>query len=84
VSATIRFVGWGMLPISALAGGLLGERFGLLPALTIAAAISLSAFLWPLLQLPRVIVPIQTVEGARGPSHDQVWACRGSPDRARA
>lgn len=59
VSATIRFVGWGMLPISALAGGLLGERLGLLPALAVEAAISLSAFLWPLLQMPRVIAPIE-------------------------
>jgi MFS family permease len=65
-SAMIRFVGWGMLPISALAGGLLGERLGLLPALTIAAALSLAAFLWPLLQLPRVSVPIEPVEGSSG------------------
>ena len=65
VSATIRFVGWGMLPIGALAGGLLGERLGVLPALTIATAISLVAFLWPLLHLPQVIVPIEPMEGPR-------------------
>ncbi|MBI3972549.1 MAG: MFS transporter [Chloroflexi bacterium] len=68
MSATIRFVGWGMLPISALAGGLLGERLGLLPALAIAAGISLVACLWPLLQLPRVIVPIVPIEPTEGPS----------------
>ncbi len=59
VSATIRFVGWGMLPMSALVGGLLAERLGLLPTLAVAAATSLSAFLWPLLQLPRVVVPLE-------------------------
>jgi hypothetical protein len=63
VSATIRFVGWGVQPISALVGGLLGERLGLLPALSIAAAVSMSACLWPLLQLPRVITPIEPTEG---------------------
>jgi len=53
VSATIRFVGWGMLPLSALAGGLLGERLGLLGALTVATCVSLTTFLWPLLVMPR-------------------------------
>lgn len=53
VSATIRFVGWGILPLSALAGGLLGERLGLLGALTVATCVSLTTFLWPLLVMPR-------------------------------
>ena len=66
VSATIRFVGWGAQPISALAGGLLGEHLGLFPALSIAAAISMSACLWPLLQMPREIVPIEPVGGPSG------------------
>jgi len=55
ISATIRFVGWGTLPLSALAGGLLGERLGLLGALTVAACLSLTTFLWPLVVMPRVI-----------------------------
>lgn len=53
VSATIRFVGWGVLPLSAVAGGLLGERLGLFGALTVAAGLSLTTFLWPLLMMPR-------------------------------
>ena len=57
VSTTIRSVGWGLLPVSALLGGLLAERIGVLPALTVAAALSLAAWPWPLLQMPRVIEP---------------------------
>lgn len=60
VSATIRFVGWGLLPVSALLGGVLAERVGVLPTLTVAVALSLSACLWPLLQMPRVIVPLES------------------------
>ena len=55
VSATIRFVGWGILPLSALAGGFLAERVGLLGTLTVATCLSLTTFLWPLLVMPRVI-----------------------------
>jgi predicted MFS family arabinose efflux permease len=59
VSATIRFVGWGLLPAGALLGGLLAERLGVLPALTVAAVISLAACLWPLLLMPRAIEPVE-------------------------
>ena len=55
VSATIRFFGWGILPLSALAGGFLAERIGLLGTLTVATCLSLTTFLWPLLVMPRVI-----------------------------
>jgi hypothetical protein len=72
VSATIRFVGWGMLPISALVGGVLGERLGVLPALSIASGISLLAFLWPLLQLPRVVVPIEATEATESTERPSV------------
>jgi MFS family permease len=62
VSATIRFVGWGILPASALAGGFLGERLGLLGALTVATCLSLTTFLWPLLVMPRVIAAGETAD----------------------
>jgi MFS family permease len=64
VSATIRFVGWGLLPVSAFLGGLLAERIGVLPALTVAAALSLAACLWPLLLIPRAIKPLELGEPA--------------------
>jgi predicted MFS family arabinose efflux permease len=45
-SATIRWVTWGVLPIGALAGGLLGETLGLRGTLVVAALGSSLAALW--------------------------------------
>lgn len=66
VSATIRFVGWGALPLSALAGGLLGERRGLLGALTVGTCLSLTTCLWPLLVTPRPAAAVAAASEPRG------------------
>jgi MFS family permease len=47
--ATNRFVVWGVIPIGAFVGGVLGSRIGLRPTLWIAAAGQLLAFLPPLM-----------------------------------
>jgi hypothetical protein len=40
-----------------------------LPALTVAAALSLAACLWPLLLIPRAVEPVEPAgEGAGGPA----------------
>ncbi|MCB5168434.1 MFS transporter [Streptomyces bambusae] len=48
VTATVRFVVWGTMPVGALVGGLLGEHFGARTALWTGAAAELCAML-PLL-----------------------------------
>ena len=48
MNATMLFVGNGMTPIGALAGGVLGEWLGLREAITVAAFGSLLSFLWVL------------------------------------
>lgn len=46
VNATMRFMMWGVTPVGALAGGLLGTAFGLRPTLLLAAIGVLLAFGW--------------------------------------
>jgi Na+/melibiose symporter-like transporter len=46
MNATMRFVVWGVLPIGALLGGLLGTSIGLRPSLWIAAAGETLAGMW--------------------------------------
>lgn len=48
VNATLRFLAAGMVPIGSIAGGLLGETFGLRPAIGIATIGLLFAPLWVL------------------------------------
>jgi MFS family permease len=49
VSASVRFIIWGLQPIGALVGGFLGQTIGLRFALGVAAAGFVSGFLWALL-----------------------------------
>jgi predicted MFS family arabinose efflux permease len=55
MNATMRFVVWGVLPLGALIGGLLGSAAGLRPTLWIGAAGQVLAVLW------LVFSPIRTM-----------------------
>ncbi len=46
MNATIRFIAWGIQPLGALAGGMLGETIGLLPTLVVAALGSAGSAFW--------------------------------------
>jgi predicted MFS family arabinose efflux permease len=46
VNATARFLIWGSMPVGALLGGVLGERLGLRPTISIAALGMLVPCLW--------------------------------------
>jgi MFS family permease len=48
VSASVRFTLWGLQPLGALAGGFIGQTYGLQFALFVSSAGFLSAFLWAL------------------------------------
>jgi hypothetical protein len=48
VNATLRFLAAGMVPLGSIAGGLLGEIFGLRPAIGIATIGLLFAPVWVL------------------------------------
>ncbi len=49
VIATMRFVGWGTLPIGSLIGGALGSTIGLRPTIGLAVLGTLLAVSWFLL-----------------------------------
>ena len=49
MNATVRTVIWGTMPIGALVGGVIGNTYGLLPAIYIGIAIQLLAGFWILL-----------------------------------
>ncbi|UJW30276.1 MFS transporter [Saccharothrix sp. AJ9571] len=48
MNASCRFVTWSVVPLGVLAGGALGEAFGLRTALWVAAVGGMGAALWPL------------------------------------
>jgi MFS family permease len=49
MNATVRTIIWGTMPIGALLGGVIGNAYGVLPALYIGTAISALAGFWILL-----------------------------------
>ncbi len=55
VNATMRFLLWGITPLGALLGGLLGENIGLRPTLFIAASGVLLSSLWVLFSPLRLL-----------------------------
>jgi predicted MFS family arabinose efflux permease len=46
MNATIRTIVWGVMPLGALLGGVLGSAIGVLPTIIVAGLISVSAVLW--------------------------------------
>ncbi len=58
MNATMRFVVWGTMPLGGLVGGALGEVLGLRPAIALATAGGLTAFLWLLRSPVRTLVRI--------------------------
>lgn len=55
MTATMRFIVWGTIPIGALLGGTLGERFGLRATTEFGAFVTLLAFLWLLFSPVRTL-----------------------------
>jgi MFS family permease len=49
MNATMRFIVWGVIPLGAIVGGLLGEVLGIRPTILITATGGSLAFLWVLL-----------------------------------
>jgi len=49
MNATMRFIVWGIIPLGAIVGGLLGEVLGIRPTMLITATGGSLAFLWVLL-----------------------------------
>ncbi|MDQ0797261.1 MFS transporter [Streptomyces sp. B1I3] len=56
VTATTRFVSWGVQPVGALLGGWLGGRLGLSEVMVVSAAGLFTSALWPLLSPVRNLV----------------------------
>ena len=61
VTATMRFVGWGTLPIGSLIGGALGSTIGLRPTIGVAVLGTLFAVAW------FVLSPIRRLRQAEAP-----------------
>jgi predicted MFS family arabinose efflux permease len=56
----MRFIVWGTLPIGALLGGVIGQTFGLYPALVVGGVGGAFSFLWLLLSQVRHVESIPT------------------------
>jgi predicted MFS family arabinose efflux permease len=58
MSATMKTVVWGVMPVGALAGGALGSTIGIVPTICVGAVVMLSAIPWlfasEIRALPRV------------------------------
>jgi MFS family permease len=62
--ATARFAVWGTIPLGSFIGGILGGRIGLRPTLWVATAVSLVAFLPPLLSPVRKLIEMPSLDSA--------------------
>jgi MFS family permease len=78
MSATMRFLVWGTMPLGALAGGVLGQVWGVRNSLWILGGIGSLAFLPLLLSPMRSMreLPAASEEGPPPPSQPQVPAAR--------
>jgi MFS family permease len=72
VSASVRFTLWGLQPLGALAGGFIGQTYGLQVALFVSSAGFLSAFLWALFS------PIRRLRTHPTPSDEETDATKES------
>jgi MFS family permease len=75
VGASVRFTLWGLQPLGALAGGFIGQTFGLRAALFVSSAGFLSAFLWALFS------PIRHLRAHATPSDEETSATE-APEEA--
>jgi MFS family permease len=64
MNASVRFLVWGVQPLGALAGGFLGEAFGIVPTLWVAVAGGCIA------ALPVVLSPLMSMRTLPGPQTD--------------
>jgi MFS family permease len=77
VNASFRFLAQGIVPLGALLGGVLGERFGIRPTLLIGAVGELTAVVWLLLpSVRRAAMPADPLEE---PSHPRIGEEPGGP-----
>ncbi|MFD6133254.1 MFS transporter [Streptomyces diastaticus] len=56
VTASTRFISWGVQPVGALLGGWLGTRFGLIEVMVTASVGLVAAALWPLFSPVRTLI----------------------------
>lgn len=77
MNASFRFLVQGIVPLGALLGGALGERFGIRPTLLIGAIGELTAVLWLLLpSVRRVAMPANPPVA---PLHPRIGTEPGGP-----
>jgi MFS family permease len=63
MNATVRTIIWGTLPIGALIGGIIGNAYGVIPAMYIGVAVGTLAGFWILLGPIRLRVQPEPVQG---------------------
>src|SRR5262249_51915590 len=73
MNATMRFLVWGTMPLGSLAGGFLGNQFGVLPTLWVAAIGSTLTFLFVALSPVRTLRE-QPAPASEPPAQDAVTA----------
>jgi MFS family permease len=67
VNATFRLIDWGTVPLGALLGGVLGDRFGLREVLTIAAVLGVISAAWLIRSPLRRLTTVELAETGEVP-----------------
>jgi len=68
VTATMRFIGWGTLPIGSLIGGALGSTIGLRPTIGLAVVGTVVAVIWLVLSPVRAVQELRPQQVGRASS----------------